>query len=127
VDDAASGEDGVEVPYARLAPDVLRRLAEEFVTRDGTDYGAAEKTLDAKVSALRRQLESGEVVIVYDAQSETTNILRRETIMGDKSPKSKHRDQQHKDVAKVGDAAAAKAKQDANSHVVVLPKAKGRG
>jgi uncharacterized protein YheU (UPF0270 family) len=28
------------VPHTALAPDVLRRLIEEFVTRDGTDYGA---------------------------------------------------------------------------------------
>lgn len=75
--DGATREDGVEVPYGRLAPDVRRRLAEEFVTRDGTDYGAAEKTLDAKVSALERQLESGEIVIVYDAASDTTNIVPR--------------------------------------------------
>ena len=35
--------------------------------------------------------------------------------MGDKSPKSKQRDQQQKLSAKTSDAAAAKAKQDAQS------------
>ena len=48
-------KNGLEVPYTRLAADVLRRLAEEYVTRDGTDYGAVEKTLVEKVSALRRE------------------------------------------------------------------------
>lgn len=33
--------------------------------------------------------------------------------MGDKSPKSKQRDQKQKDVAKAQDAARAKSKQDA--------------
>jgi uncharacterized protein len=68
-------ENGVEVPYTRLADDVLRRMAEEFVTRDGTDYGASEKTLEEKVADLRRQLERGDAAIVYDAASGTINIV----------------------------------------------------
>jgi len=83
----AIGENGVEVPYTRLAGDVLRRVAEEFVTRDGTDYGASEKTLEDKVSDLRRQLERGDAAIVYDAESETINVvpkraLRQRTVGG---------------------------------------------
>ena len=35
--------------------------------------------------------------------------------MGDRSPKSKQRDQKQSDVAKASDAAAAKSKQDAQS------------
>jgi uncharacterized protein YheU (UPF0270 family) len=67
----------VEVPYARLSADVLRRVAEEFVTRDGTDYGAAEKLLEEKVTDVMRQLECGEVAIVYDTESDTINIVSR--------------------------------------------------
>lgn len=70
----------MQVPYTRLAPDVLRRLAEEFVTRAGTDYGATERTLDAKVADVLRQLERGEAAVVYDAESETTNILLAEAL-----------------------------------------------
>jgi uncharacterized protein YheU (UPF0270 family) len=120
----------VEVPLERVAADVVRRVAEEFVTRHGTDYGAAEKTLDEKVADVRRQLERGQAAIVYDAASDTINIVPKgapgivramagaietEVDMGDRSPKSKQRDQKQKDVAKAGDAAAAKSKQDAQS------------
>jgi len=35
--------------------------------------------------------------------------------MGDKSPKSKHRDQKQKDIAKAEHAAAVKSKQDSQS------------
>lgn len=120
----------MEVPYGRVAADVVRRVAEEFVTRDGTDYGAAEKSLDEKVADVRRQLERGEAAIVYDAESQTTNIVPKgvarivrpmagaietEANMGDRSPKSKQRDQKQKDVAKANDAATAKSKQDAQS------------
>lgn len=63
------------VPYARLAADVLRRLAEEFVTRDGTDYGTMERTIEEKVANLRRLFERGEAAIVYDAESDTINVV----------------------------------------------------
>jgi len=65
----------VEVPYAQLAPDVLRRLIEEFVTRDGTDYGAVERTLPEKVAAVMRQLAAGEAAIEVDPEHETIDIV----------------------------------------------------
>ncbi len=34
---------GVELSPDDLSPEALRRLVEEFVTRDGTDYGAVER------------------------------------------------------------------------------------
>ena len=67
----------VEVPHAQLAPEVLRRLIEEFVTRDGTDYGAIERTLAEKVAVVLRQLRTGEAAIVVDAASETVDIVAR--------------------------------------------------
>ena len=73
-------ESGVVVLHTRLTPAALRRLLEEFVTRDGTDYGPAEKSLDQKVAALMRQLERGEVVIVYESESQTTSIVPRHSL-----------------------------------------------
>ncbi|MBW2232389.1 MAG: YheU family protein [Deltaproteobacteria bacterium] len=70
-------ERAVEVPYAELAPETLRNLAEEFVTRDGTDYGAVEKTLGEKVERLMRQLASGDAHIFFDSETETINIVAR--------------------------------------------------
>ena len=67
----------VEVPHAQLAPEVLRRLIEEFVTRDGTDYGAIERTLDQKVAAVMKQLANGEAAIVVDPGSETIDVVVR--------------------------------------------------
>jgi uncharacterized protein YheU (UPF0270 family) len=64
-----------EVPVDALAPDVLRALIEEFVTRDGTDYGAQEVALEQKVENLRRQLVRGEARIVFDPESESVNIV----------------------------------------------------
>ena len=67
----------VEVPHAQLAPEVLRRLIEEFVTRGGTDYGAVECTLAEKVADVVRQLEAGELAIVVDVEHELIDIVVR--------------------------------------------------
>ena len=67
----------VEVPPASLRPEVLRRLVEEFVTRDGTDYGAVERTLAEKVAEVMRQLDAGEAAIVVDAEREIIDIVAR--------------------------------------------------
>jgi uncharacterized protein YheU (UPF0270 family) len=73
-------ENGVVVLHTHLTPAALRGLAEEFVTRAGTDYGRVEKTLDQKVAAVIRQLERGEAAIVYDSESQTTSIVPRRSL-----------------------------------------------
>lgn len=65
----------VEVPYTRLSPEARRRLVEEFVTRDTTDYGLREKSLEEKVADVMRQLECGEAAIVFDPEAQTTQII----------------------------------------------------
>jgi uncharacterized protein YheU (UPF0270 family) len=67
----------VEVPHTALSPEALRGLVEEFVTRDGTDYGTRERTLDEKTRDVLRQLERGDVKIMFDPASRSANIVAR--------------------------------------------------
>jgi len=67
--------DAVEIPYHQLSPEALRGLLAEFVTRDGTDYGARERSLEAKMADVRRLLERGEARVVFDPDSGTANIV----------------------------------------------------
>ena len=69
----------IEVPHSALSPEALRGIIEEFVTRAGTDYGAREKAIEEKIADVQRQLERGEAIIVFDADSATTNVPARET------------------------------------------------
>ena len=64
-----------QVPYTALEPTTLRALIEEFVTRDTTDYGERERTLEDKVRDVMRQLRRGEAQIVFDGGSGTVNIV----------------------------------------------------
>ena len=68
-------EHAIEVPHTALAPETLRRLIEEFVTRDTTDYGERQRTLDEKVEDVMRQLRRREVLIVVEGGSSTINLL----------------------------------------------------
>ncbi|MBP0049981.1 YheU family protein [Marinobacterium sp. AK62] len=63
------------VPWQALAPETLENLLQAFVTRDGTDYGEQEYSLDEKVQQVRRALERGDAVIVFSERSEQCNIV----------------------------------------------------
>ena len=65
------------IPWEMLEPDTLTNLIEEFTTRDGTDNGYDE-SLSHKVERVKAGLKSGMLVIVFDQESQATNILPRE-------------------------------------------------
>ncbi len=65
---------GVELAPGDLSPETLRRLVEEFVTRDGTDYGTVERSVEEKIAQVLGQLRSGEARLVFDPETETANI-----------------------------------------------------
>jgi uncharacterized protein len=71
----------VAIPYEKLSNEALRGVIEEFVTRDGTDYGLVEVELDRKIDNVLRQLKNREVFIVYDELSMTTNIVPKDEII----------------------------------------------
>ena len=63
------------VPYQSLSSDTLRAVIEEFVLREGTDYGSNVFSMDAKVGQVEGQLERGDVVITYDEETETCTLM----------------------------------------------------
>ena len=66
---------GLIVPHDRLSQEALRGLIEEFVTREGTDTGYTDGSLDDNIKMVLGQLNRGEAVIVYDEVSQTANIV----------------------------------------------------
>lgn len=63
------------IPYQQLPPDTLQNLIEEFVTRDGTDYGESEISLQARVDQVKARLRSGEAVILFSQSTGQCNII----------------------------------------------------
>ena len=75
----------VQIPVDALSRQALDGLIEEFVIRDGTDYGTEERSLDDKKDAVRRQLDCGEIVIVFDPETETSNIISKDDLRSSSS------------------------------------------
>lgn len=59
---------------AQLSEDALLGLIEEYITREGTDYGLEELSLEQKVGQVKRQLSSGSAVIIFDPVTESCSI-----------------------------------------------------
>lgn len=64
----------MDVPYTSLSEAALRGLIEEFVTREGTDYGHEDHSLEEKVRAVMNQLRRGEARITFDPETETCTL-----------------------------------------------------
>jgi uncharacterized protein YheU (UPF0270 family) len=65
------------IPHTSLPPDVLRGIIEEFVLREGTEYGDREVALETKLSQVLRQLDQREVFVLFDAESESCDIVTK--------------------------------------------------
>ncbi|MEL6345517.1 MAG: YheU family protein [Myxococcota bacterium] len=65
------------IPYQQLDSETLRNIIEAFVLREGTDYGHRDYTIDEKVDVVLRQLKRGDVVLTWDAELETCNLVSR--------------------------------------------------
>lgn len=65
----------LKIPWNQLSEEVLEGLIEEFITREGTDYGEREVSLTEKVEQVKAQIVRGDVQIVFDEKLETCNLL----------------------------------------------------
>ena len=63
------------IPIDKLSPEALQRIIEEFITRSGTDYGEIEAAPDTKFRQVKSKLETGGAVLLFDDETETTNIF----------------------------------------------------
>ena len=51
----------MEIPHNQVPEQTLLAIIEEFISREGTDYGHREYTLDEKVEKVKSQLLNGEI------------------------------------------------------------------
>jgi uncharacterized protein YheU (UPF0270 family) len=67
-------EETIDIPLDRINPDTLRKMIEEFVTREWSELTDSEYTLDEKVNQVLQHLHDNRAKIVYDNATETWNI-----------------------------------------------------
>ncbi len=63
------------IPHKQLSSDALQGLLQEYIQREGTDYGDEEASQASKLAQLRLQLDRGEIVVVLDPALESVNLL----------------------------------------------------
>jgi hypothetical protein len=63
------------IPVNKLSAKALQGVMEEFISRNGTDYGAMESSLETNIRQVKSKLKDGSAVLVFDDETETTNIF----------------------------------------------------
>jgi uncharacterized protein YheU (UPF0270 family) len=63
------------IPVNKLSAKALKGVIEEFISRGGTDYGVIEASMETKFKQVKYKLENGLAVLVFDDETETTNIF----------------------------------------------------
>jgi uncharacterized protein len=66
---------GIVIPYQELSPDALKGVIEEFITREGTDYGDYEYTFMEKYDQVLRLLKTGRAFICFDPDTESATLV----------------------------------------------------
>lgn len=68
------------IPHDSLEKETLERILEEIVTRDGTDYGNYDLTLEEKVAEALVLLSSKRAFLLFDTESETVKLLSKDQL-----------------------------------------------
>ena len=65
----------IKIPIESLDRSIIFSIIEEFVLREGTDYGAYEVNFQSKIDEIYRKLESDEYSISYDESTDSCTII----------------------------------------------------
>ncbi len=68
------------LPWQQLSEEALEGLIEEFVTRDGTDYGEVESALAQRVAQVKARLQRGEAVLLFSESTGECAIVSKEAL-----------------------------------------------
>lgn len=63
------------IPINKLSAEALHGVIEEFISRNGTDYGEVEASPETNFRQVKNKLETGSAVLVFDDEAESTNIF----------------------------------------------------
>ena len=66
----------MEIPHNQVPEQTLLAIIEEFISREGTDYGHREYTLDEKVEKVKSQLLNGAIKLLLDSETSSCNLVK---------------------------------------------------
>ena len=66
------------IPLDQVSDETLTAIIEDFILREGTEYGALDVSKSDKIAQVKQQLKLGSAVLVYSELHESVNILPKE-------------------------------------------------
>lgn len=68
------------IPFDSLASDTLNNILVEVVTRDGTDYGDYDLSLEQKCQQALQMLKTQAAYLIFDTESETIKLISKDQL-----------------------------------------------
>ena len=63
------------IPYQQLDEITLNNLIEQYILREGTDYGEVEFSLQEKTQQVLLQIKNEEIHIIYSELEESVTLI----------------------------------------------------
>lgn len=67
-------DQSLKIPWQDLSDETLNAVIEDFVTREGTEYGHSEVSLETKIMQVKTQLQANHLYISYDSDSGSVSL-----------------------------------------------------
>ena len=67
----------VEIPREALKEELLGGIIDNFILREGTDYGVVELSHESKVNRIKKQIEKDDIKIVFDPNTDSVSLLTK--------------------------------------------------
>jgi uncharacterized protein len=67
----------LEIPMEMISSEALEGIMEDFILREGTDYGWVEKSHEFKKEQILKQIQKNEIKITFDPNSETVSLMTK--------------------------------------------------
>ncbi len=64
----------------QISKEALHGIIKDFILREGTDYGTASYSLDQKINHVLKQLKVKKVVILYDNELSSCNLITEQEL-----------------------------------------------
>ena len=65
----------MDIPYTEISEEALKAIIQEYITREGTEYGIKEYSFEQKIEQIKQQLLKGDIKINFDDETQTCNLV----------------------------------------------------
>ena len=77
----SDAEEYTKIPYDKLSKEALQGVVEEFINREGTDYGLIEASFSEKCDQVLAQIKQGDVLVVFDHGSQSVGVMHKDQLI----------------------------------------------